>query len=178
VRKPTGDGTLFADIPGLIEGAAGGAGLGHEFLRHIERTKLLVHLVDGTGEDPIEAYRTIRRELLAYDQSLDNKPQILAINKIDALDDEEQAILREELVQAAGQDVLLISAATRHNLDELLNLVWQQLADLENTTETWEVPQYQMRRRFGRRNENEDDDLELNEEDDEMEATEFIYTHR
>ncbi len=177
VRKPTGDGTLFADIPGLIEGAAGGAGLGHEFLRHIERTKLLVHLVDGTGEDPIEAYRTIRRELLAYDQSLDNKPQILAINKIDALDDEEQALLQAELVKAAGQDVLLISAATRHNLDELLNLVWQQLADLENTTEAWEVPQYQMRRRFGHKN--EEDDFELEEDDDsELAATEFIYTHR
>jgi GTP-binding protein len=180
VRKPTGDGTLFADIPGLIEGAAGGAGLGHEFLRHIERTKLLVHLVDGTGEDPIAAYRTIRRELLAYDQSLDNKPQILAINKIDALDDEEQALLQAELVQAAGQDVLLISAATRHNLDELLNLVWQQLADLENTTETWEVPQYQMRRRFGHKNESEDDDFELEDDDDDSELapTEFIYTHR
>jgi GTPase len=176
VRKPTGDGTLFADIPGLIEGAAGGAGLGHEFLRHIERTKLLVHLVDGTGEDPIGAYRTIRKELLAYDQSLDNKPQILAINKIDALDDEEQALLQEELVKAAGQNVLLISAATRHNLDELLNLVWQQLADLENTTETWEVPQYQMRRRFGHKNEN--DDFEPEEDDSELEATEFIYTHQ
>ncbi len=180
VRKPTGDGTLFADIPGLIEGAAGGAGLGHEFLRHIERTKLLVHLVDGTGEDPIEAYRTIRRELLAYDQSLDNKPQILAINKIDALDDEEQALLQAELVTAAGQDVLLISAATRHNLDELLNLVWQQLADLENTTEAWEVPQYQMRKRFGHKNESEDDDFELEEDgdDSELAPTEFIYTHR
>jgi GTPase len=180
VRKPTGDGTLFADIPGLIEGAAGGAGLGHEFLRHIERTKLLVHLVDGTGENPIEAYRTIRRELLAYDQSLDNKPQILAINKIDALDDEEQALLQAELVQAAGQDVLLISAATRHNLDELLNLVWQQLADLENTTEAWEVPQYQMRKRFGHKNESEDDDFEIEEDDDDSELapTEFIYTHR
>ncbi len=173
VRKPTGDGTLFADIPGLIEGAAGGAGLGHEFLRHIERTKLLVHLVDGTGEDPIEAYRTIRKELLAYDQSLDNKPQILAINKIDALDEEEQALLQAELMQAAGQDILLISAATRHNLDELLNLVWQQLADLENTTETWEVPQYQMRRRFGK----DEPELDLAEDESE-EATEFIYTHR
>lgn len=179
VRKPTGDGTLFADIPGLIEGAAGGAGLGHEFLRHIERTKLLVHLVDGTGEHPIEAYRTIRRELLAYDQSLDNKPQILAINKIDSLDDEEQALLQAELVKAAGQDVLLISAATRHNLDELLNLVWQQLADLENTTEAWEVPQYQMRKRFGHKNENEDDDFELDDDDDsDLAPTEFIYTHR
>jgi GTPase len=180
VRKPTGDGTLFADIPGLIEGAAEGAGLGHEFLRHIERTKLLVHLVDGTGENPIEAYRTIRRELLAYDQSLDNKPQILAINKIDALDDEEQALLQAELLQAAGQDVLLISAATHHNLDELLNLVWQQLTDLENTTEAWEVPQYQMRKRFGHKNESEDDDFEIEEDDDDSELapTEFIYTHR
>ncbi len=178
VRKPTGDGTLFADIPGLIEGAAGGAGLGHEFLRHIERTKLLVHLVDGTGADPIEAYRTIRQELLAYDQSLDNKPQILAINKIDALDDEEQAVLQAELVKAAGQDVLLISAATRHNLDELLNLVWQQLADLENTTEAWEVPQYQMRKRFGHKNEDDDFELEEDDDDSELAPTEFIYTHR
>lgn len=166
VRKPSGDGTLFADIPGLIEGAADGAGLGHEFLRHIERTKLLVHLVDGTGEDPIGAYQTIRQELLAYDQALVHKPQILAINKIDALDEEEQLLLQEELIQTAGQDVLLISAATRHHLDELLNLVWQQLAELESQPEFETVPQYQMRRRPGQ-------EADLEEEAE----VEFIFEH-
>jgi GTPase len=150
VRKPTGDGTLFADIPGLIEGAADGAGLGHEFLRHIERTKLLVHLVDGTGEDPIGAYQTIQSELLAYDDALINKLQILAINKSDALDDEELALLQEELAITAGQEVLLISAATRSNLDALLQQVWQELEAINNQPELWSAQPYKLRRRADR----------------------------
>jgi GTP-binding protein len=131
VRKPTGDGTLFADIPGLIEGASQGAGLGHEFLRHIERTKLLLHLVDATGEDPIAAYQTIQQELTAYNENLAQRPQILALNKIDAVDEEELAILAENLSTVAHQQVLLISAATRTGLDELCQLVWQELDQLE-----------------------------------------------
>jgi GTP-binding protein len=140
VRKPTGDGTLFADIPGLIEGASQGAGLGHEFLRHIERTKLLLHLVDATGEDPIAAYQTIQQELTAYDENLAQRPQILALNKIDAMDAEELATLAENLAAVADRDVLLISAATRTGLDELLKLVWQALERLDNpelTEENW-----------------------------------------
>jgi GTPase len=127
VRKPTGDGTLFADIPGLIEGAADGAGLGHDFLRHIERTKILVHLVDSTAEDPIAAYNTIQQELSAYSKDLAGRTQILALNKIDAMDDEELAQMAEELERVAHQPVFLISAAARTNLDPFLQQVWREL---------------------------------------------------
>ena len=81
VRKPTGDGTLFADIPGLIEGASAGVGLGHDFLRHIERTRLLLHVIDITAEDPIADYETIQAELTAYGQGLAERTQIIAFNK-------------------------------------------------------------------------------------------------
>jgi GTPase len=127
VRKPSGDGTLFADIPGLIEGAAQGAGLGHDFLRHIERTKILVHLVDSTAEDPIAAYNTIQQELAAYSRELIDRPQILALNKIDAVDEEELTLVRQELSQTSGREVFLISAAARTNLDPFLQHIWQQL---------------------------------------------------
>ena len=78
VRKPTGDGTVFADIPGLIEGASHGVGLGHEFLRHIERTRLLLHLVDLNAEDPLVDYEIIQGELLAYGHGLVDRPQIIS----------------------------------------------------------------------------------------------------
>jgi GTPase len=125
VRKPTGDGTLFADIPGLIEGASIGAGLGHEFLRHIERTKVLVHLVDATSEDPIAAYQTIQGELAAYKSDLVDRPQILVLNKTDAVLSEDLSLLQEELQTIASREVLLISAATNAGLDILLQQVWQ-----------------------------------------------------
>ncbi|NJM96662.1 MAG: GTPase ObgE [Phormidesmis sp. RL_2_1] len=108
VRKPTGDGTLFADIPGLIEGAHAGLGLGHDFLRHIERTKLLLHLVDGNAVDPVADYLTIQQELTAYGQGLANKPQILAINKIDALLDEDAEALADKLSAVTGKKVFQI----------------------------------------------------------------------
>jgi GTP-binding protein len=85
VRRPTGDGTVFADIPGLIEGAHLGLGLGHEFLRHIERTRVLLHVVDATAEHPIDNFQTIQQELAAYGRTLSDRPQILALNKVDAL---------------------------------------------------------------------------------------------
>jgi GTPase len=127
VRKPSGDGTLFADIPGLIEGASQGAGLGHDFLRHIERTKLLVHLVDATGEDPIAAYQTIQQELLSYKPELAARFQILALNKIDAVDELELADLVENLERVSRRSILTISAVTRTNLDELMQQVWGYL---------------------------------------------------
>lgn len=129
VRKPTGDGTVFADIPGLIEGAHLGTGLGHDFLRHIERTRVLLHLIDVTQEDPLAAYHTIQDELNAYGRGLSDRPQILALSKIDALpaDDPRPEALAAQLQQLSQRSVFLISAVARTGLDPLLQAVWQQL---------------------------------------------------
>jgi GTPase len=127
VRKPTGDGTLFADIPGLIEGAHEGQGLGHEFLRHIERTKLLLHLIDGTDLDPATAYQTIQQELIAYSHGLADKPQLVAINKIDALPDSQVDELVADLCAVTGAKVFRISAVSHQGEDELLRAVWKLL---------------------------------------------------
>ncbi|MGB3572990.1 MAG: GTPase ObgE [Phormidesmis sp.] len=129
VRKPTGDGTVFADIPGLIEGAHAGQGLGHDFLRHIERTKLLLHLVDGTAIDPVQDYKTIQQELVAYGRGLASRPQLVAINKIDALLAEEVDELAAELALVTGEKVFRVSAVSRKGTDELLQAVWQLLEE-------------------------------------------------
>lgn len=126
VSKPNGDGVVFADIPGLIEGAHAGIGLGHDFLRHVERTRLLIHLIDITGENPLADYQTIQAELEAYGHGLAEKPQILVLNKIDAVDSETQA----EISSHFSQPVLFISAATHTGLDLLLHKVWQSLDEL------------------------------------------------
>ncbi|MFM7189762.1 MAG: GTPase ObgE [Microcystaceae cyanobacterium] len=130
VRKPTGDGTVFADIPGLIAGAHEGIGLGHDFLRHIERTRLLLHLVDSTADDPIQDYQVIQGELQAYGRGLGDRPQIVAFNKCDAVGAEELAILRQSLAAITEAPIFLISAVTRHGLDPLLQQVWEQLDQL------------------------------------------------
>ena len=132
VRKPTGDGTVFADIPGLIAGAHEGAGLGYEFLRHIERTRLLLHLIDLTDEDPIADYITIQDELKAYGRGLANRPQILAFNKVDAIDLEDEEIVSAiaRLQEISGAPVLLISAVSRVGLDRLMQEVWQKLDEM------------------------------------------------
>ena len=138
VRKPTGDGTVFADIPGLIEGAHLGTGLGHEFLRHIERTRLLLHLIDITSDDPIADYKKIQNELAAYGRGLIDRPQIVAFNKIDASDlsDEEITETIAELKALAKTTVLQISAVARSGLDTLLQEVWHNLDQLlENSEE-------------------------------------------
>lgn len=127
VRKPTGDGTLFADIPGLIAGAHEGLGLGHDFLRHIERTKLLLHLVDGTAADPVADYHTIQQELIAYGRGLPSRPQLLAINKIDALLEEEIDELASRLALATGEKVFRISAVSKQGTEELLQAIWKLL---------------------------------------------------
>ena len=139
VRKPTGDGTVFADIPGLIEGAHTGLGLGHEFLRHIERTRILLHLIDITDPTPVENYHTIRQELQAYGRGLTDRPQIVALNKVDAADTESEDI--QEIIAQIGQisqsKVFLISAVAQIGLDDLLREVWRSLDELspsENST--------------------------------------------
>src|SRR5918998_5366130 len=94
---------VLADIPGLIEGAAEGAGIGDRFLGHVERTKVLLHLVDANNEDVAEAYRTVRSELEAYGAALSDKPQVVVLNKIDTIDDELAAALAADLEAEAGQ---------------------------------------------------------------------------
>jgi GTPase len=132
VRKPSGDGTVFADIPGLIEGAHQGVGLGHDFLRHIERTRLLVHLVDLTAEDPLQDFKIILEELKSYGRGLEQKPQIVVLNKIDAVQELDLENLRQELNKIIEGQILTISAVTRVGLDELMQNVWNQL-DAENS---------------------------------------------
>jgi GTP-binding protein len=130
VRKPSGDGTVFADIPGLIEGAHMGAGLGYEFLRHIERTRLLLHLVDVTASDPIVDYQTIEQELQAYGRGLAERPQILALNKVDAVDEETANAIAQQLATLSQTQVFQISAVSRKGLDALLQQVWSNLDQL------------------------------------------------
>jgi len=125
VSKPTGDGVVFADIPGLIAGAHQGIGLGHDFLRHIERTRLLIHLVDLTSSDPIGDYHTILAELNSYGHGLPEKRRILVLNKIDAL--EEHSIWHDRFLAETQEKPVLISAATCNGIDSLLDRVWVEL---------------------------------------------------
>ena len=111
---------VLADIPGLIEGASEGAGLGDRFLGHVERCKALVHLIDGTAEDVKAAYKTIRSELAAYSEELAQKPEIVVLNKIDALD---EAAVKKKLTvlkRASGGEVLAASGATHQGIDAVL----------------------------------------------------------
>lgn len=135
VRKPTGDGTVFADIPGLIEGAAQGTGLGHDFLRHIERTRVLLHLIDATSDDVIGDYNTIQLELQAYGRGLAQRPQVLALNKIDAVFLETQNLeaLATQLNHLSHAPVFLISAVTGAGLEPMLQKIWEVIDLLSNT---------------------------------------------
>lgn len=128
------DGFILADIPGLIEGASRGAGLGHEFLRHIERTKILIHVVDASsteGRDPVDDIYKINAELASYDADLAKKPQVIAANKIDLLGDEEGPVIRlKETFEPLGVKVFPVSAATGKGLKELLYYVKARLEEL------------------------------------------------
>jgi len=116
------DGAEFvvADIPGLIAGASEGRGLGDLFLGHVERCAALLHLVDGTSGDPVGDWQTVIDEIEAYGGHLSEKPRITALNKIDALDDEERAFIREELEAATGEKVLMLSGASGKGLQDVL----------------------------------------------------------
>ncbi len=127
VRRPSGDGTVFADIPGLIEGASRGAGLGHDFLRHIERTRLLLHLVDATAEDGLADLAVVEQELLAYGHGLAERPRLLVLNKIDAVEPEKHQELAARIEAHAGAPPLQISAAAGLGLEALKARVWEAL---------------------------------------------------
>ena len=118
---------VLADIPGLIEGAAEGAGIGDRFLGHIERCRVLIHLVDISGEDPAEAMQVIERELEAYGAGLEEKPRLIALNKIDLADAELAAGFAEELKAAGAERVFPISGATGEGIPALLDAVLEYL---------------------------------------------------
>ncbi len=121
VRVAAGASFTLADIPGLIEGASEGAGLGDRFLGHVERCAALLHLIDGTQEDVVEAYQVIRGELEAYAEDLAGRDEVLALNKIDALTDEEMREKQDALAAASGKKVHVISGATGQGVTPLLH---------------------------------------------------------
>jgi len=118
---------VVADIPGLIEGAAEGAGVGDRFLGHIERCQVLLHLVDANDEDVAASYRIVRDELEAYGEGLLDKPTILALNKVDTLDEELIAALSAELAEASGAKVYPLSAAGEIGLEPVLDVLVEKL---------------------------------------------------
>jgi len=126
-----GEGRTFvcADIPGLIEGASEGAGLGHEFLRHIDRCRLLIHVVDVSGQDgdPVENIKLINRELENYSPELATRPQVIAANKYDMIGDDSELEEFDKYTDDNGLDVVYIAAAIAHNTDTLVNVVSERL---------------------------------------------------
>jgi GTP-binding protein len=120
VRLSATEEFVLADIPGLIEGAHEGAGLGDRFLGHIERCAVLLHLIDGTQPDPAEAYRTVRAELEGYGGGLSEKPEIVALNKMDAMTPQARTSRMKALARAIGKEPLLISGATGAGVPEAL----------------------------------------------------------
>src|SRR6478752_2852425 len=118
---------ILADIPGLIEGASDGAGLGVRFLGHVERTASLIHLVDGTQDDVAEAWRTVRTELEAYGEELADKTEFLVLSKVDALDDETRAEKKAELEAASGTKPMLVSGVSGEGVTELLRAAYTQV---------------------------------------------------
>lgn len=133
-----GKGFVAADIPGLIEGASEGAGLGHAFLRHIDRCRLLLHVVDisgSEGRDPIDDIRMINSELEKYSEELALRPQIIVANKCDAQKNEIVDIdAFEDYVKSNGWELIYVSAVTRHNIDKMIHMVSDRLKDMPPLT--------------------------------------------
>ncbi len=119
---------VIADIPGLIEGAHEGAGLGDRFLGHVERCAVLLHLVDGAAGDVVDAWRTVRAELAEYGGGLADKPEVLALNKADAMTPREAAARRAALARASGQAVHLISGVSGQGVPDVLRALWPAVA--------------------------------------------------
>jgi GTP-binding protein len=125
---------VVADIPGLIEGAHGGAGLGDRFLRHVERTRLLLHLVDVSslsGRDAVSDYEVINRELAAYDERLAERPQFVVATKLDALDEPERLESLKARALADGREFFEISSVTNRGVRELVRAVERKLVEID-----------------------------------------------
>lgn len=132
VKKRSGDGYVVADIPGLIEGASEGVGLGHDFLRHVERCRFLVHLIDSTEEDPFDNYKKINLELEKHSERLANLYQIIVLNKIDSIDEERKLELLQQFKEVS-EDIFEISAVTGENLDKLLDFMGVKVDEIPKT---------------------------------------------
>lgn len=154
------DNTLvLADIPGLIEGAHMGVGLGHDFLRHVQRTRVLIHLLDGTSEDPLADYAQINTELALFDEDLGKKPQVVALNKADLPFVRDLWPEFEDLFKEHGiKKVLMISAVSGENVRQLLYRAAQVLAEAPEPPEVAEMPVY--------RHETDPNDFSIGREDD------------
>ncbi|KXZ40133.1 GTP-binding protein [Alkalithermobacter thermoalcaliphilus JW-YL-7 = DSM 7308] len=135
VQTKYGDSFVLADIPGLIEGASEGVGLGHDFLRHVERTKVLIHIVDISGmegRDPIDDFEKINDELKKYNQKLASRPQVVVANKIDLLDSKDDYEIFKQEIESRGYKVFAMSAATREGVDDVINYVANLLKEVED----------------------------------------------
>ena len=133
VKTKHGDSFVMADIPGIIEGASEGVGLGIQFLRHVERTRLLLHIIDVSGmegRNPVEDFYTINAELKKYSEKLASRKQIIVANKIDSMQDESLYKELEELAKKEGLEIYKISAATKQGVDELMDVVAKELKEL------------------------------------------------
>lgn len=136
---------VMADLPGLIEGASDGVGLGHQFLRHVERTKVIVHMIDmsgSEGRDPFEDYQIINKELRAYEERLEERPQIVVANKMDMPDAEDNLTLFKEELGNEDVQIIPLSTYTRDNIDTLLYAIADQLEKVKDVdfTKTEDEP--------------------------------------
>lgn len=129
VEVGDGETMVWADIPGLIEGASAGVGLGHDFLRHVERTRVLIHLLDGAASDPLEDWAMINQELALYDVRMEEKPQIVVFNKMDLPDAQAWEPLIAERIEAEGLPFHAISAATGEGVRDLVFKVYRLLQE-------------------------------------------------
>ncbi len=131
---------VMADIPGLIEGASEGAGLGTKFLGHVERTAVLIHMIDGTQENPGAAWRTVRAELAAYGEGLEDKVELVALNKVDALDAETRKARVRNLKKAIGKAPYLVSAVSGEGVTALLRDAWRQVEENRGAERAAQAP--------------------------------------
>jgi len=118
---------VLADIPGLIEGAHEGAGLGDRFLGHVERCAVLLHMIDGAAGNVVDAWRTVRAELSAYGAGLEDKPELIALNKLDAMSPREASARRAALARASGQEVFMMSGATGVGVPQMLRALQDRI---------------------------------------------------
>ena len=127
VRKSDGNGSLFADIPGLISGAAEGIGLGHDFLRHIQRTKILIHLIDSAAENPLHDFCVIEEELKKYGNGVFDKPRIIVLSKKELVESNDLKNITKKLENLSKKQVFVISSSLRDGLSQLLSEVWKEI---------------------------------------------------